>query len=127
MLNMRPIWPRLPVVLSASAEARRAAVAHRGRCPTLTSDPPLAMTPQIPTPARSAPDRWRVASLARKRLQAAVPSLSDRAALLRVQATLGLLNSVPNISTTVGDDDLRHELGRLALKALTAKTSADWR
>lgn len=65
----------------------------------------------------------RYVEIWRSVLQAAVPGLADAVALLRVQATFGLLNSVPNISTTVGEDDLRHELGRLALSALNAPNS----
>ena len=48
------------------------------------------------------------------------PALPEARALARVEAVFGLLNSVPNLSPSVPDDELRRELCRMALAALTA-------
>ncbi len=53
-------------------------------------------------------------------LVGAVPTIDDRQALARVEATFGLLNSVPNVSSTLTDDELRVEFSTIALAALTA-------
>jgi AcrR family transcriptional regulator len=46
------------------------------------------------------------------------PSFSEKAARAVVEAVFGMLNSVPNISTDVGDEIIGRELRRLARAAL---------
>ena len=49
-----------------------------------------------------------------------MPTINDRQALARVEATFGLINSVPNVSMTLTDDELRAEFTTIALAALMA-------
>jgi AcrR family transcriptional regulator len=56
-------------------------------------------------------------------LVGAFPTIDDRQALARVEATFGLLNSVPNVSSTLTDDELRVEFSTIAIAALTAPPS----
>lgn len=49
-----------------------------------------------------------------------VPTIGHRQALARVEATFGLLNSVPNVSPKLTDEELRVEFCTIALAALTA-------
>jgi AcrR family transcriptional regulator len=46
------------------------------------------------------------------------PGLTDAQALLRVEGTFGLLNSVPNLSRSLSDRDLERELSQMAADAL---------
>jgi AcrR family transcriptional regulator len=47
-------------------------------------------------------------------------SVSDRQALARVEGVFGLLNSVPDVSTSFDDEDLRREFEQMAVAALLA-------
>lgn len=49
------------------------------------------------------------------------PAITDSQALLWVEAVFGLLNSVPNLSRTFSDAELRRELASRALAALAAE------
>ena len=53
-------------------------------------------------------------------LVGALPTIGPRQALARVEATFGLLNSVPNVSPTLTDDELRVEFCAMGVAALTA-------
>jgi AcrR family transcriptional regulator len=51
---------------------------------------------------------------------AAQPALGERQALARVEGVFGLLNSVPDVSTSFDDEDLRREFEQMAVAALLA-------
>ncbi len=53
-------------------------------------------------------------------LVAALPAIDEQQALARVEATFGLINSVPNVSLTLSDEQLRVEFCTMAVAALTA-------
>ena len=71
-------------------------------------------------------DMHRVTLEAANGLDSLVPAVTEKRALARVEAVFGLLNSVPNLSSALSDDELRVELRVVALAGLTAPaTTAD--